>query len=363
MCKVDIVIPAGGTGTYFKQTLESVLSQSFGDFRVVVVENGIGHRAYRDVVQSLDDRRVSVVGYDKRVDIVASTFRCMQLVRAPWGIVLHDDDIWSPDFLESSMSCARGSSDVAGVLSPWDLCINQPNGEILRNTPRKDFWTKFACLPLSSKNLILGTSSSIVHMSALLFRNSTGIGLHPASLWNFDARFAFAIARFGSLVINPGTYVFIRSHTMSQTSLTSNPIGMGGIENLEQARDGLIAQVRTFGAIDNACVEKAFKVIAEPVFCRNLVLACFSWPLRHDLCQLGKQLLRNKTVVGAIRRTGWLSSLLSKSPGFVWSLICFALQLKYYAYEKKFLVKRSIATQSTQLPIAEGTRTELTQLS
>ncbi len=363
MCKVDIVIPAGGTGIYFKQTLESVLSQSFGDFRVVVVENGIGHRAYRDVVQSLDDRRVSVVGYDKRVDIVASTFRCMQLVRAPWGIVLHDDDIWSQDFLESSMSCARGSSDVAGVLSPWDLCINQPNGEILRNTPRKDFWTKFACLPLSSKNLILGTSSSIVHMSALLFRNSTGIGLHPASLWNFDARFAFAIARFGSLVINPGTYVFIRSHTMSQTSLTSNPIGMGGIENLEQARDGLIAQVRTFGAIDNACVEKAFKVIAEPVFCRNLVLACFSWPLRHDLCQLGKQLLRNKTVVGAIRRTGWLSSLLSKSPGVVWCLICFALQLKYYAYEKKFLVKRSIATQSTQLPVAEGTRTELTQLS
>jgi hypothetical protein len=350
MCKVDIVIPAGGTGEYFKQTLDSVLSQTFGDFRVVVVENGIGHRAYRDAVQSFDDRRVSVVGYDQRVDIVASTFRCMQLVRSPWGIVLHDDDIWSPDFLESSLICASGSSDVVGVLSPWDLCINRPNGELQKDAPRQEFWTKFACLPLSSKNLILGTSSSMVHMSALLFRNSTGIGLHPASLWNFDARFGFAIARFGALVINPNTYVFIRSHTMSQTSLTSNPAGMGGIENLEQARDGLIAQVRTFGAIDNVCVEKAFQVIAEPVFWRGLVLACFSWPLRHDLCQLGKQLLRNKTVVGAIRQTGWLPSLLSKSPEFVWCLISFALQLKYYAYERRFLAVRSIATQSARLP-------------
>ena len=151
-------------------------------------------------------------------------------------------------------------------------------------------------------------------------------------------------------MINTNTYVFIRSHTMSQTSLTSNPAGMGGIENLEQARDGLIAQVRAFGAIDNVCVEKAFQVIAEPAYWRSLVLACFSWPLRHDLCQLGKQLLRDKTVLRAIRRTGWLPLLLSNSPKFAWCLISFALQLKYYAYERRFLAVRSIPNQSAQLP-------------
>ena len=60
MARVSIVIPAFNAGRYIRQTLKSVIASSWGDFEVILIDDG-----------SSDDTVVQASGLDLRIRIIS----------------------------------------------------------------------------------------------------------------------------------------------------------------------------------------------------------------------------------------------------------------------------------------------------
>jgi glycosyltransferase involved in cell wall biosynthesis len=93
----SVVIPLYNKENYIKQTLESVLSQTFQDFEIVVVDDGSTDNGV-EVVKSLSDDRIIL---HQQLNKGASSARNygVEVSSSPWVALLDADDIWYKDHL------------------------------------------------------------------------------------------------------------------------------------------------------------------------------------------------------------------------------------------------------------------------
>lgn len=96
---VSVLIPAYNAQLYIRDTLESVLGQSFRSFEIIVVDDG-----------STDDTRAIVKSYGRRGVVVlsqpnagpaAARNRALSHARGKFIALLDSDDIWEPDCLQT----------------------------------------------------------------------------------------------------------------------------------------------------------------------------------------------------------------------------------------------------------------------
>lgn len=115
--RVDVGIPAYKRTTYLLQALESVLAQTFTDFRVTISDNGPGGGDVERAIQPyLEDRRVSYVSTGG-VPQHENLSRLIRTGEAPYVALLHDDDVWDPDYLERRVEFLDAHPECALVFS------------------------------------------------------------------------------------------------------------------------------------------------------------------------------------------------------------------------------------------------------
>jgi glycosyltransferase involved in cell wall biosynthesis len=107
--RVDIGIPTRNWGlkgrrSYLTETIDSVLAQTFTDWRLTISENGLG-RSLDDLVgRYLEDARVRYVATGKQLSGAGNSTALLRSAKAPYVALLHDDDRWDPDFLARRVS-------------------------------------------------------------------------------------------------------------------------------------------------------------------------------------------------------------------------------------------------------------------
>jgi len=84
--------------TYLSEALDSVLAQTFGDFEVVVSDNGSSAEVRR-LVESRGDARVRYRHNGENIGLQANMLAGYRAARAELVTTLHDDDVWEPTFL------------------------------------------------------------------------------------------------------------------------------------------------------------------------------------------------------------------------------------------------------------------------
>lgn len=110
---VDVGVPTWGRPQYLRETIESVLAQTFLRWRMTVSENGPGDDEIRAIVEPyLADPRVRHVPTGSEISAPENATRAVDAGEAPFVALLHDDDRWAPEFLarrvaflESNRSC------------------------------------------------------------------------------------------------------------------------------------------------------------------------------------------------------------------------------------------------------------------
>ena len=99
---VDIGIPVFARFRYVATAIESVLAQSFQDWRLVVSEDGAGTEAVARAVEPyLEDERISFVSANTAAGAAEHMTRLIRTGSAPYVALLHDDDFWDATFLEN----------------------------------------------------------------------------------------------------------------------------------------------------------------------------------------------------------------------------------------------------------------------
>jgi len=87
----SVCIPTYNRASFLPQAIESVLTQDFTDFELVICDNASNDNT-QAVVEKYQDRRIRYVRYENLVGMYANHNRCIDLARAEWLVFLHSDD-------------------------------------------------------------------------------------------------------------------------------------------------------------------------------------------------------------------------------------------------------------------------------
>lgn len=107
-------MPAYRRPQTIRQSIESVLAQSYTNWRLVISENGPGGGdVERAVSPYLGDPRITFQATGQNIGPAANWTRLIQAGQAPYFTLIQDDDVWDPgflaarvEFLDSHPSCA-----------------------------------------------------------------------------------------------------------------------------------------------------------------------------------------------------------------------------------------------------------------
>lgn len=110
--KVTVVVPTFRRAALLKETVDSILAQTYRDFELVIVDNMSedGTEAY---VTGLDDPRVRYFRNPNGGIIAVNRNFGIQNARGEYVALCDDDDLWLPEKLEKQVAVLDGCPDVA----------------------------------------------------------------------------------------------------------------------------------------------------------------------------------------------------------------------------------------------------------
>ena len=108
MPKVSFILPAYKQ-RYLREAIASVLSQTFMDFELVVVDDASPENL-KEVVDGFQDSRLSYHRNEQNIggkDLVAAWNHAMEYATCEWCVLASDDDCYAPAYLETLLALAE----------------------------------------------------------------------------------------------------------------------------------------------------------------------------------------------------------------------------------------------------------------
>jgi glycosyltransferase involved in cell wall biosynthesis len=99
---VSVIVPTYDRLALLRETMASVLEQTFGDLELIVVDDGSSDGT-AEHVRAMTDPRVRLVALSHGGNVSRAINAGVAAVRARWLCVLGSDDVWLPTKLERQM--------------------------------------------------------------------------------------------------------------------------------------------------------------------------------------------------------------------------------------------------------------------
>ncbi|NEO88905.1 MAG: glycosyltransferase family 2 protein [Moorea sp. SIO3G5] len=124
---VSVIIPAYNTEQFIEITLQSVLSQTYKNLEVIVVDDGSQDRT-AEIVQSIaeEDQRVILL-QQPNLGVAAARNLGIQNAKGDYIAPLDADDIWYPQNLEKQMKRFLATDPAVGLVYAWSVDIDEKN--------------------------------------------------------------------------------------------------------------------------------------------------------------------------------------------------------------------------------------------
>ncbi|WP_214071532.1 glycosyltransferase [Mucilaginibacter sp. dw_454] len=188
MPKVSIIVPTYNRSIYLKETLNSILSQSFTDYEIIITDNNSTDDT-ENVVKSFSDPRIVYSKNPENVGSVNNYNEALKLVKGTYIHLFSDDDIMLADCLADKVGVLDKYPEIGVVHS--DINTIDKNGSIISNNHYSfKVYKKWAKMHAVSKAFPkemyhkMLVANNFVCMPAVMFRASVlnKIGLFDAAL-------------------------------------------------------------------------------------------------------------------------------------------------------------------------------------
>jgi len=96
---VSVCIPAYNNASYIKETIDSILNQTYQNIELVVVDDNSTDNTY-EIVSNIQDKRVKVYKNEKNLGMSGNWNRCLELVTGDFVKLICADDLIEKDAIE-----------------------------------------------------------------------------------------------------------------------------------------------------------------------------------------------------------------------------------------------------------------------
>ncbi|WP_414754905.1 glycosyltransferase family 2 protein [Anabaena sp. CCY 9910] len=182
---ISVIIPAYNCEATIKETIESVLRQSFSDFELIVINDGSQDNTL-DVVSQIQDSRIKIFSFENAGGNISRN-RGLNISQGKFISFLDADDIWMPDKLKSQLE-ALYKNPGFHVAYSWTDYIDK-DGNFLasgkRITLNGDVYQK-----LLINNFLENGSNPLILREALVELEGFDQSLKAAQDWDMWLRLA-----------------------------------------------------------------------------------------------------------------------------------------------------------------------------
>ncbi len=212
---VSIGLPVFNGERYLAETLDSILSQSFADFELIISDNGSSDGTQQICeAYAAKDGRIAYHRSPRNLGIAPNYNRVFTFASGRYFKWADYDDLLAPDFLEKCVGVLDSQPGVA-VCFPRSRVIDQDGSVIedydpLPDTSSREPHVRFANLLLSNDNRVVQASGL---MRSDLVKKTTMHGSYPCSDEVFLANMAL-LGRFHEI---PDRLFFVRIHPRQST--------------------------------------------------------------------------------------------------------------------------------------------------
>lgn len=119
---ISVVIPVYNGEKTIQETIDSVLSQSFEDFELIVINDGSTDKSL-EIISNIKDERIKVFTYPN-AGLAASRNRGISLATGEYISFIDADDLWTPGKLKSQLKALEENLEAAVAYS-WTDCIDE----------------------------------------------------------------------------------------------------------------------------------------------------------------------------------------------------------------------------------------------
>jgi glycosyltransferase involved in cell wall biosynthesis/SAM-dependent methyltransferase len=108
--RFSVVLNSYNGELWIAEAIESVLAQSFGDWELIVWDDGSSDRTVA-IARGFDDPRIRVIASDERLGIGGARDRAIAVARGEWLAFLDQDDLWLPGKLGAQNALIEADSE------------------------------------------------------------------------------------------------------------------------------------------------------------------------------------------------------------------------------------------------------------
>jgi glycosyltransferase involved in cell wall biosynthesis len=117
MPRVSVVCASYNHEQYVRAAIDSVLTQSFGDFELIVVDDGSADGTVA-AIRAVADPRLSVATLPRNVGACIALNHAVLRAQGEYVAVLNSDDLFLPGKLERQVAFLDAQPDIGAVFSP-----------------------------------------------------------------------------------------------------------------------------------------------------------------------------------------------------------------------------------------------------
>ncbi len=267
---ISVVIPVYNGEKTIRETIESVLNQTFSDLEVIVINDG-SQDSTLEIVLSIPDPRVKVFSYPNANQSVSRN-RGISQASGEYISFIDADDLWTPDKLEAQLRALQENPQAAVAYS-WTDCIDESRQFIRTGSHLTVNGDAYANLLVM--NFLESGSNPLIRRQALAEVGGFEELLPPAEDWDMWLR----LARRYHFVAVPSPQILYR---VCAGSMSTNiwKLGSACLQVIERAFSQAPASLQPLKkySLGNLYKYLTFKALeGKPGRDRCLLAAKFLW--------------------------------------------------------------------------------------
>ncbi|MFZ7946923.1 MULTISPECIES: glycosyltransferase family 2 protein [Bacillaceae] len=118
--KLTVFMPVFNTEQYVKDTIDSILEQTYGDFEFLIIDD-CSTDSSKEIIKSYTDKRIRLIELSKKISLPEIINLGLQLTESEYIAFIDSDDLATPDRLKEQVEFLNENQDIVAVSSDFQF--------------------------------------------------------------------------------------------------------------------------------------------------------------------------------------------------------------------------------------------------